>query len=844
MAPKNQLPKTNRKRTRSEAPGEPVEHLRKSARRSTMSNKPTRGTRSRTNTPTPVGRGRASSVDHLEPDPQPDTTAEPEGQPNPQPVPPQSFVKPTSHTGSEDTARTAGPSIPVSLPKLEWAPQSSVKIKRLGFNTPTGAQPGTWKGAKLARALGQVIKMYSYTRIPSHQVRLLIIKPGAFDEQISASLLVVNDDQLGSDQCPYAALSYNWGLGGGVDQTIIIQDDPASLPAISVRTVEDAFKTAMNHKMLKVQQNLYDALKHLRHEKERVGLWVDALCINQFDITEKEEQVLKMAQIYRKAYNVNVWLGCDKASDVISDRAMTFIPKVIDLENHSALLARDVHIEEWASLYELLKWSWFSRRWVVQELAFAQSASVHCGKHVRRWSDFQTAIAIFDRHFNALKPKLIAHYVSVHAKRIHQDDDSTLEIEQLGAKLLVDMTSSLFRKRPDGSLESTKGLEDLVCSLSGFDTSDPRDTINAFRSISKEADRMESRQRAAQPPPTPSYSKDLFEVYRDFVKWVVATTGSLDIICRHWALKERKERTPTTPQLVDLPSWILFVEDSTWGKGEDLFRGRKAGDSFVGMPDSRNYNACGSGRLYKQAEVKFPKSPTPQSSPQKNNHAAQHPNAPALVTHDMSLSVKGIMIGNVSFRTDPFPDGIITKDCLEGLGWRFNREATEINDVPDQLWQTLVADRGPKGGRTLPFYKAACQHCLTYQTNNGHISINTILRHNMQDGEQGIVNDYLRRVRAVTWNRCFLKGDTLCTAAETTCSAYHDEFVGFGPPKTEKGDILAILYGCSVPVVLRPVVNELSEHAGYLFVGEAYIYGNMEGEAFNHRYEQKWFKLL
>jgi hypothetical protein len=43
---------------------------------------------------------------------------------------------------------------------------------------------------------------------------------------------------------------------------------------------------------------------------------------------------------------------------MISNRAMAFIPKVIDPENHSTLLAGDEYIKDWASLYELLKWSW------------------------------------------------------------------------------------------------------------------------------------------------------------------------------------------------------------------------------------------------------------------------------------------------------------------------------------------------------------------------------------------------------------------------------------------------------------------------------------------------------
>ena len=426
----------------------------------------------------------------------------------------------------------------------------------------------------------------------------------------------------------------------------------------------------------------------------------------------------------------------------------------------------------------------------------------------------------------------MVHYESSQAKRGQLDDDSTLEIEHLGAKLLVDMTSTLFRKRRDGSLESTKSLESLVCSLSGFDTSDPRDAITALRSISKEVIRQDSSMVSTQkPPPAPNYGSDLFEVYRDFVEWVVADTASIDIICRHWALKERNQPMPTTPRLVRLPSWILFVEDSAWGKGEELFRGRKAGDSFVGLPGSNKYNAC--GRIHMHAEVKFPQSPIGTSS-----------DTPAQVIHDMSLYVKGAIVGFVSFRTDPFPDGVITRDCLQGLGWCLDKNATEITEVPSQLWQTLVADRDPYGLPPPHWYKRACQHCLTYQTNNGHINIGNILRRNLQTGQQNIVHDYLRRVRAVTWNRSFLEGDPVCNTASQEFDAPPEKLVGFGPPKTEKGDVIAILYGCSVPVILRPCLDASGDSTQYLFIGEAYIYGNMDGEAFDHHYEERTFKLI
>jgi len=154
----------------------------------------------------------------------------------------------------------------------------------------------------------------------------------------------------------------------------------------------------------------------------------------------------------------------------------------------------------------------------------------------------------------------------------------------------VEMTSNLFRTKSNGASESTMSLEKLVCQLSTFSTSDPRDTINCLRNLSKELNAVKTRSssspaRTHRQPPEPNYKQDLFEVYRDFVEWVVEESKSLDIICRHWALKEKEKLDigPTAaPRLVTLPSWILTAEDGSYGAGEAVFRGRKAGDSLVG----------------------------------------------------------------------------------------------------------------------------------------------------------------------------------------------------------------------------------------------------------------------
>ena len=54
---------------------------------------------------------------------------------------------------------------------------------------------------------------------------------------------------------------------------------------------------------------------------------------------------------------------------------------------------------------------------------------------------------------------------------------------------------------------------------------------------------------------------------------------------------------------------------------------------------------------------------------------------------------------------------------------------------------------------------------------------------------------------------------------------------GLGPEESETGDIVCVLYGCSVPVVLR--VAEKQRVDGKVLhevVGEAYVHGIMDGE--------------
>ncbi|EMT68770.1 Heterokaryon incompatibility protein 6, OR allele, partial [Fusarium odoratissimum] len=55
--------------------------------------------------------------------------------------------------------------------------------------------------------------------------------------------------------------------------------------------------------------NAAAALRRLRWKRKKRVLWIDAICINQADVDEKNTQVPLMQKIYGQGQNVLVWLG-------------------------------------------------------------------------------------------------------------------------------------------------------------------------------------------------------------------------------------------------------------------------------------------------------------------------------------------------------------------------------------------------------------------------------------------------------------------------------------------------------------------------------------------------------
>ncbi|KAK7415746.1 hypothetical protein QQX98_005659 [Neonectria punicea] len=93
----------------------------------------------------------------------------------------------------------------------------------------------------------------------------------------------------------YEALSYVWG-DAGVSEYAQVE-------------AEDSQAAGQPLATLGIRPNLASALRHLRSTDATRVLWIDAICINQDDIPERNEQVKRMTNIYSLAHQVVAWLG-------------------------------------------------------------------------------------------------------------------------------------------------------------------------------------------------------------------------------------------------------------------------------------------------------------------------------------------------------------------------------------------------------------------------------------------------------------------------------------------------------------------------------------------------------
>lgn len=235
----------------------------------------------------------------------------------------------------------------------------------------------------------------------TQRIRLLTLAPGDYHDPIKIELAIHDlDEHLPT----YDALSYVWGDA--------MSDAPAMVNGCP-RHITENLATALKHLRCPKSQNVIERTKKDAHvkcrndclgeEERNMGdrvLWIDALCIDQRNVEERNHQVKLMSRIYHSARRVVIWLG---PSDDSSDFVMDCVAAAALSRSQFGHIAPENEAYFILHATKLLNRPWFERIWVVQEVARSTSAIVQCGNRLQPLSAFLNVFKKLGRKWDYLR---------------------------------------------------------------------------------------------------------------------------------------------------------------------------------------------------------------------------------------------------------------------------------------------------------------------------------------------------------------------------------------------------------------------------------------------------------
>lgn len=243
---------------------------------------------------------------------------------------------------------------------------------------------------------------FTYDPLEGNNAFRLLRLLGGEGDVVECELFHANSDY---SKLRYEAVSYCWG--SKQRESAILIDGKTSI----------------------VRESLIELLKHLRHsnpQKHRT-IWIDAVCIDQGNNSERGHQVQQMRRIYASARRVIFWLGeltpdvrllmialdaFNRAAkavgwNLLRDEAAeqcVWYEAVIAMDKDRFILNAHGRMRE--GLRHLLKRPWFSRAWIIQEVANARRGIIQCGHMVIACRPF------------ALAPKLLGMEANSHCRNV------------------------------------------------------------------------------------------------------------------------------------------------------------------------------------------------------------------------------------------------------------------------------------------------------------------------------------------------------------------------------------------------------------------------------------------
>jgi hypothetical protein len=589
---------------------------------------------------------------------------------------------------------------------------------------------------------------YYPLNVTRNEIRLVRLAPSrSFPTKAYCSLVHLSLD----DNITFEALSYAWG------------------------DLDLKRSIFLDGRRFLVTRNLEIALRHLRYVSDERTIWIDALCIDQNDIDERNEQVARMQQIYQSATKVVVWLGpASKDSDIAIDFLLQASAKQQEFERWFPSVLTDPFIaRSLRAVCNLGDRNYWKRIWIVQEIVSATSVVVRCGFRCLRWADvIYLPLCVASTNNITEEGYVYQEFLNV--------PEVILMLQNIIANFIIPVTIHECKRRL--ALRDIT-LEWLLISYRCLLSTDPRDKVFALVGMAHQYDAQFGLSLDYKLSKEETYIKALESV----IKQAKASRSSyLNIILEsNLYLSDRK-----------LPSWV-----PDWSLALDARRRSSI--------DRRHFKASGSS--------------PPETS---------------LTIDGGVLIVSGLEVKSIGYlaldhvQSFAIPSSIHPSYALEVYG------ATQRALVASYKLAMCTSENYPHSRQSADILGKKLVRTLTA---NQTMPISTVKfgflsEKDLQDCWQKLMSclnttegDVKIDPSGANSDPTFYGYITRHLLTHKFCVSSDGTFL-LAPFQARVGDVICVLFGCDMPVVLRRPKKRTEENR-YVFVGECYMHGIMNGEA-------------
>jgi len=653
---------------------------------------------------------------------------------------------------------------------------------------------------------------YEFTPLLNEKaIRVLVLLPGRPGDLIH---ITISSITLDDGTHTYNALSYTWG-------------DPSP-----VHTV------VCDGAMLGIAENLFAALNCLRSELDPITLWVDAICIDQNNVDERNHQVRLIGSIYSIAHKVLVWTGKDNLSSrtafiLFRDLASLWLvqtqTKVVQLDEEGllSLLDKDGFWKRVDCIKEYFGRPWFSRAWTFQEICLSHDAVLICGKDSIPWATFHEALSIlwlpgFVKYLDreATTVRTIDGYWDY--LRLRHKDHSPKQGDTLRLSYLLRRTEENVASDPRDGIFSLLG----IASLKGEDYFQP------------------------------DYSQSVRDTYLHFTRLCIAHDGHLEILSEVYRARNS--------QSLNLPSWVPDWREVSGAnqiamrsdEGHPKYRINKTFKPSQIVYQHENKNIlCLKGAFFDIIKTVYDLTPL----------LKQLINTMPKIAAQSSFKHFRQFQDNHSFPTvysitgEEFTIALVRTLSADSVGaWGRMRDEQRFGAMcpwPYDLWRLIINNRITirkilrRISPGLPVKQERASKEPVVFANNELVRLFIMLAH--RDATNAVEEQLplLQRIKcAISWQRLQEKWrwlsypmhgldldfivrnlveDIIHWSLGRSLFLTEKGFIGIGPRTIQPGDRMCTIMGGDVPFVVRTI--RVNEPWNYL-IGESYIHGVMDGE--------------